>query len=449
MSALSWCRYGVTMKVLRSAAEPDGRLVILGRDALVLPEALVPAKGEVLLQADGDRHWLAVCAQPRDWAELGASIVRRVPPGTLGFTSPPREGELQEFVRGWMLGATVGGPGLESRTLLVPPTAPEIDEQVGRARAVLGARELGNTPSNTKNPAWMVARARQLAKKVGADIEVLGVPQLRAGGFGGVLAVGQGSVSPPRVVVLRRPGKGPRVGLIGKGITYDSGGLSLKPRESMALMKTDMAGAAAVLSVLPIAPPDADLTIVVGLAENAFGGSSYRPGDVITHVDGQTSEVLNTDAEGRLVLADLLAYTRQEHSPDVIVDLATLTGAATLALSREYAALYANRSRLTGALVRAGAATGDRVWPMPLWEGYRDSLASQVADRCHIPTRNVGAGSITAALYLQAFVADVPWAHLDIAGPARSTVNAGLRQLGATGFGVELLRRWLADGPRY
>ncbi len=437
------------MQVSRSAARPDGRLVIVGRDGLVLPGALVPAKGEVLLQADGDQHWLAACAEPRDWAEFGASVVRRVPPGTLGFTSPPRAKELREFVRGWMLGGATNGPDSETRTLLVAEADPGIDEQVDRAQAVLRARELANTPSNTKNPAWMVARARQLAKKAGADIEVLGVPQLRAGGFGGVLAVGQGSASPPRVVVLRRPGKGPRVALIGKGITYDSGGLSLKPRESMALMKTDMAGSAAVLSVLPIAPKDADLTIVVGLAENAFGGSSYRPGDVITHVDGQTSEVLNTDAEGRLVLADLLAYTRRDHSPDVIIDLATLTGAATLALSREYAALFSNRNRLTGALVRAGATTGDRVWPMPLWEGYRDSLASQIADRCHIPTKNVGAGSITAALYLQAFVDDVPWAHLDIAGPARSTVNAGLRQLGATGFGVALLGRWLADGPRF
>ncbi|MCU0298650.1 MAG: leucyl aminopeptidase family protein [Candidatus Nanopelagicales bacterium] len=342
----------------------------------------------------------------------------------------------------------LGGPRGDARTLLLPPDAPDLSETLGVAQAVLDARELGDTPSNTKNPAWMVAQARKVARLTGADIEVLGVRQLTAGGFGGVLAVGQGSASPPRVVVLRRPGTGPRVALIGKGITFDSGGLSLKPRDSMALMKTDMAGAAAVLSVLPVAPAEADLTVVLGLAENAFGGASYRPGDVITHVDGQTSEVRNTDAEGRLVLADLLSYART-FSPDVMVDLATLTGAATLALSREYAAVYANRARLSRSLVSAGRHSGDQVWPMPLWQGYRHALDSDIADRCHIPTTNVGAGSITAALYLQAFVADVPWAHLDIAGPARSTVNAGVKHLGATGFGVALLCRWLADGARF
>jgi leucyl aminopeptidase len=420
-------------------------IAIVGRDHVELPEVLMPAAGEVLVQGDGPRRWLAVGAQPDDWAQFGAEVARRVPAGDVGFASQPRAAQLREFVRGWLL----GGPRGDSRTLVLSPGAPDLGEPLGTAQAVLDARELGNTPSNTKNPAWMVTQARRVARSAGADIEVLGVRQLAAAGFGGVLAVGQGSASPPRVVVLRRPGKGPRVALIGKGITFDSGGLSLKPRESMALMKTDMAGAAAVLSVLPVAPAETDLTVVLGLAENAFGGGAYRPGDVITHVDGQTSEVRNTDAEGRLVLADLLGYTRSQFSPDVMVDLATLTGAATVALSREYGALYANRSRLSSALAAAGQSSGDQVWPMPLWQGYRHALNSVIADRCHIPTTDVGGGSITAALYLQAFVADVPWAHLDIAGPARSTANAGLRHLGATGFGVALLRRWLADGARF
>ena len=181
-----------------------------------------------------------------------------------------------------------------------------------------------------------------------------------------MLAVGSGSATPPRVVILRRQASGPRVVLVGKGITFDSGGLSLKPRESMMLMKSDMAGVAAVLSSLRLAPEGLDVTVLLGLAENAIGGGSYRPGDVITHVGGMTTEVRNTDAEGRLVLADLLAFARAEMAPDVIVDVATLTGAATLALSREMGAILSPRPRLVRALQAAGEDVGEHLWPLPL-----------------------------------------------------------------------------------
>lgn len=432
------------MEVTTARGVPDGEILILGVDDIDLPEALIPVGTDLLLQADGPARWLVVAAPPKDWARFGADVVRKVPSGTLAFRTEPAAGDLAEFVRGWRLaGHNPRKP--ERRTLQVS----RIPQVLAQADATIAARELVNMPSNTKNPAWMVRQARRLARTVGAQVQVLDVPALRAGGFGGVLAVGAGSASPPRVVIARRPGRGPRIVLIGKGITFDSGGLSLKPREAMMLMKTDMAGAAAVLCALPLVPDGMDVTVLVGLAENAIGGGSYRPGDVITHVDGSTTEVRNTDAEGRLVLADLLAYTRAALRPDVVVDLATLTGAATVALSREYGALYATTDALRDGLVAAGTAVHEQLWPMPLEQAYAPALRSEIADRCHIPTTEVGAGSITAALFLQQFAPDVPWAHLDIAGPARATASAGLRQIGGTGFGAALLGQWLADGAPF
>jgi leucyl aminopeptidase len=415
-----------------------------------MPEAIRPGPAEVRLQADGRDRWLAVGAQPADWAAFGAAVVRTVPSSTVTFRTLPAEADLRSFVRGWRLGGYRYGGVADKRVLLIAPEAADVDEVLRETDAIIAARDLVNTPSNVKDPAWMVRRARAVARQAGAEIQVLGPRELRSNGFGGVLAVGAASSSRPRVVVLRRRGTGPKVALLGKGVTFDSGGLSLKPREAMALMKSDMAGAAAVLSALLLAPPDADLTVLLGLAENALGAASYRPGDVITHVDGRTTEVRNTDAEGRLILADLLAYARLEFQPDVMIDVATLTGAATLALSREMAALFTPDAGLEKALLRAGDSTGDRVWPMPLVEAYRAALRSDIADQCHIPVvEGVGAGAITAALFLQPFAEDVPWAHLDIAGPARATATSGLRTLGGTGFGAALLGRWLADGARF
>jgi leucyl aminopeptidase len=431
--------------VVRSGQQPDGQIVVVGTDPVELPPALRPSGSDVLVQADGPDHWMVFADAPADWARFGAEVVRRVPAGTLGFRTEPTPGQLREFVRGWRLAGYRFGARGSDRRLLVP----EVPDVLQVTSATLAARDLVNTPSNTKNPAWMVRNARAVARRAGADIEVFAGKQLRARGFGGVLAVGAGAASPPRVVILRKQGSGPHIVLVGKGITFDSGGLSLKPRDAMMLMKTDMAGAAAVLCALPLVPADADVTVLLGLAENALGGSSYRPGDVITHVDGRTSEVRNTDAEGRLVLADLLAYARLNLNPDVMVDLATLTGAATFALSREMGALYATSELLGDSLVAAGQRVDERLWALPLAQEYRSSLRSAIADQCHIAVENVGAGSITAALFLQSFVGDVPWAHLDIAGPARATAAIGLRQVGGTGFGTALLGQWLADGATF
>ncbi len=235
---------------------------------------------------------------------------------------------------------------------------------------------------------------------------------------------------------------------VGKGITYDTGGLSIKPREAMVPMKTDMAGAAVALAtVLGAARAQVAhrVTAVLPLAENHVGAASYRPGDVLTLHGGTTVEIANTDAEGRLVLADALAWADATLEPDVLVDVATLTGAASLGLGKQHAALYATDARLSGALEAAGAESGEAVWPMPLVEDYTDAVRSDIADLRHVPQDGkYGGGSITAALFLREFVGTRTWAHLDIAGPARATADKHEVTEGATGYGARLLLRYLA-----
>jgi leucyl aminopeptidase len=237
----------------------------------------------------------------------------------------------------------------------------------------------------------------------------------------------------------------PHIVLVGKGITFDTGGLNVKPAEGMLAMKTDMMGSAAVLAVLAACR---DLGVAVrvtgllALAENAVSGASYRPGDVITHYGGTTVEIGNTDAEGRIVLADALAYAAREIRPDLIVDIATLTGAARVALARAMAPVYATDEAVRDALVAASETVGETLWPFPLPDAYRPELDSDVADLKQF-TSSVGGGSIMAALFLKDFVGETPWAHLDIAGPGRSDVDAGVLSKGPTGFGTRLLLRWL------
>lgn len=328
----------------------------------------------------------------------------------------------------------------------------DLDRALITARAVWYARDLANRPSNEKNPEWLAQEATQWASTRGLRVRVLDELALAKGGFGGLLAVGSGSATPPRLVIMSYKGEpnAPHVVLVGKGITFDSGGLSLKPPDGMPLMKTDMSGAAAVLatmSALSELDVRANVTGILACAENMPGGSSYRPGDVIRHYGGRTSEVLNTDAEGRLVLADALAYSVARLRPDAIVDIATLTGAATLGLSRVYGALYSDDDGLAEALSKAGVESNDRVWQMPLVTEYRNLLDSAIADISHVSGKSYG-GSITAALFLKEFTAKHPrWAHLDIAGPARAEAPRAELVKGATGFGVRLLLRWLEAAP--
>ena len=350
----------------------------------------------------------------------------------------------------------------------------------GRAHAgaTLAARQLIHTPSNIKDPAWMAEQALAVAQAAGLDVRVWEPEDLEREGFGGLLAVGAGSTRSPRLVQLTRAedpaqgggsggsgGSGGPVGpggsdesgrvrhvvLVGKGITFDSGGLSLKPPDAQIGMKTDMSGAAAVLGVMGAlgerVPPGIRVTGLLCLAENLPGASATRPGDVVTHHGGVTSEVVNTDAEGRLVLGDGLDYAVRDLGADVVVDVATLTGAATLGLGRRYAPLYSNSDRLADALRDAGEAAGEQVWRMPLFGGYAELNASEVADHANSGRgMGPGPGSITAALFLQRFVGDTSWAHLDIAGVGRSEAERDDLPKGGTGFGARMLLRWIEAG---
>jgi leucyl aminopeptidase len=320
-------------------------------------------------------------------------------------------------------------------------------------KATWNARNLIHTPSNIKSPAWMASQAKILAKNPLLSVKVKSGRELAE--FGGLRAVGNSSQeNPPRFVEVSYKPRGsknvPHVVLVGKGITFDTGGVSLKrPYDTMTAMKSDMSGAAAVLMATIAAAElgvKVRVTALLMLAENALSGTSQRPSDVITHYGGTTVEVINTDAEGRLVLADGLAYADKHLNPDYLIDVATLTGAATLGLSRYYGAMYTRDKKLASRLADLGDFTGDRIWHMPLIDDYTIALESDVADLNHTADKfKFQGGSVTAALFLEHFVGKRKWAHLDIAGPARSEVDAGENVKGGTGYGVRLLTEWIAS----
>jgi leucyl aminopeptidase len=323
------------------------------------------------------------------------------------------------------------------------------------AEATCLARDLVNTPAQDLTPEGLAARAREIGRAAGARVEVLGVPQLERLGMGALLAVGRGSTHPPRFIVLDRSPGGtkraapatPVVVLVGKGITFDSGGLALKPLDSMVRMKYDMSGAAAVLgafSALPVLDPPVRVVALVPAAENMPGPASFRPGDVVRMLDGTTVEVTNTDAEGRLVLADALAYARR-YSPAAVVDLATLTGAVRVALGPWAAGLFTDDDPLASALLDAGAAAGERLWRMPCWDEVAGALRSDTADLVNSAGRDGGA--VIAAVFLKRFAAGLRWAHLDIASTAWSATERPHEPRGATGFGARLLLEWLSRRP--
>jgi leucyl aminopeptidase len=402
---------------------------------------------------------------PAALRRAGAELARRCADGKVAVsnvTGSESERDIEAFAEGVLLGGyrfvirsgpQEASPG-EVQLLWADPEAAAvaIRRATAVAQAVAVARDLANTPSAVKSPQWLADEAYRITAGRGVDVRVWAEDELAAGGFGGLMAVGSGSVRPPRLIQLsyQPPNPASHVVLVGKGITFDSGGLSLKPTDSMKLMKTDMAGGGAVIAVLSALAELGVGTRVTGLvaaAENMPSGSAYRPGDVISQYGGRSVEVLNTDAEGRLVLADALAYAVAHLAPDQIVDIATLTGAARVALGGVYAALYATSDSLADALLTAGEASGDRLWRMPLEDGYRPALDSPVADIAHVARSGPGAGSILAALFLREFAAATPWAHLDIAGPGRAAADDGELAKGATGFGTRLLLRWLEGTP--
>ena len=331
----------------------------------------------------------------------------------------------------------------------------EIERADVLASAVWQARDLIHTPSNIKNPEWLAKQATAMVSKAKSSSLSLSIKSGRAiKDFGGLVAVGNSSPNPgPRLIELTYAPKGssawPHVVLVGKGITFDTGGVSLKrPYDTMVGMKSDMAGAAAVLCAtvaLARIKPKVKVTTLLMVAENALSATAQRPSDVIKHYGGTTVEVLNTDAEGRLVLADGLAYADLTLDPDYLIDVATLTGAATLGLGRQYAAMYTRKNSLAKRLFEVGNNVGEKVWHMPLVDDYAQALQSEVADLNHLADKmGFSGGSITAALFLEKFVGERNWVHLDIAGTGRSEVDAGENIKGGTGFGVRLLIEWLA-----
>ena len=316
------------------------------------------------------------------------------------------------------------------------------------ADGVILTRDLVSEPANVIYPKTLARQARQLTK-LGVKVEVLGRARMDALGMGALLGVAQGSTHEPQIVVMQWRGtrkKGPPIAFVGKGVTFDSGGISIKPSGGIEDMKWDMGGSGVVIGLMKaLAGRKAKVNAVgiVGLVENMPSGTAQRPGDVVTSMSGQTIEVISTDAEGRLVLADALWYTQKRFKPKWMGDLATLTGAIIVALGDKHAGLFSNNDQLAARLTAAGKAVGDPLWRLPLNSAYDKEINCEIADMKNVGGR--GAGSITAAQFLQRFVNDVPWAHLDIAAVTWSKKDKPTVPRGGTGFGVRLLDRLVAD----
>lgn len=313
------------------------------------------------------------------------------------------------------------------------------------------AREIGNQPGNLLYPETLAAECRRMAKREKLKVTVLDEKQLQRGGFGGLTAVGAGSTRPPRLIVLRhdggRAGEAP-IALVGKAITFDTGGISIKPADRMEEMVFDKCGGMAVLGAMAgIARLRLKRNVVgiIASAENMPSAAAYRPGDIVKTYDGTYIEVINTDAEGRMVLADAIAYARKDCKARAVIDLATLTGACVVALGEYAAGLWSTSDSLQQALLAASEKTGERIWPMPLYEEYTEQIKSEVA-----ALKNTGGrygGACTAAAFLKAFAGDTAWAHLDIAPVAHSTKARPELSRGATGFGTRLLIELVAGWP--
>ena len=409
----------------------------------------------IFLVAVGDQGGAALRA-------AGASVGRKVRGKNLSVYSACAVKEFKAHAISMSLGAWAWNLKTDKKKevpqlLIGCKDKKSIEDAAAIAQAMCRARDLVHTPANIKTPAWMGKQAELFAKGTGLKVKVLAGVELKE--FGGLRAVGGSSPKPgPRMIQVSYEPQSkkksinalPHIVLVGKGITFDTGGISLKrPYDTMMAMKSDMAGSAAILATLTALEqlqPNVRVTALMMMAENAISGTAQRPSDVIKHYGGTTVEVINTDAEGRLVLADGLAFADLNLDPDYLVDIATLTGAATLGLGRQYAAMYTRDNALAAQLFKAGEVSGDRVWHMPLVDDYKDSLGSDIADFNHNASKaKYSAGSVTAALFLENFVGTRRWVHLDIAGTARSEVDAGENSKGGTGFGVRLLTEWITS----
>jgi leucyl aminopeptidase len=461
-----------------AGADPDaaGRLAVPAPDIDAEVEALAPsgAAGDletyprprrrpsrVLLAGIGD-------GGEAGWRAAGAAVARSRARGdalAVGLPADVPPAAVRGFTEGLILAAyrfrMASRPADDAPPALSdvvfgaaerPELAAALDAGRATADATILSRDLTNMPSNVKSPQWFAERVGAAAAAYdGLTLDVREPARLAAEGFGGLLAVGGGSPRGPRLVELAWNPDGARrhVVLVGKGITFDSGGISIKPRDAMKLMRKDMGGAASVVAAVVGAAAlglPVRVTALAPLAENMPGGSAFRPGDVVRHYGGLTSESTNTDAEGRLVLADALAYAVAELAPDVLIDMATLTGANAVALGKRTAGLYCYDDGLAAALADAADRAGESVWRMPLVTEYLDYLTSDIADYFSCPEK--GAGSVVAALYLGEFTGSARdrWAHIDMSAPAWADADAGELSRGATGWGVRTLLRWLAGG---
>jgi len=439
-------------------------------EVLSLPVAGITAKRLVLvgigeeksanaesLRAAGGRAAKTLARAKAKRAALAVPALRRVRP----------EDAAQALAEGVVLGAyrfdkyksgNDKPPALENLVLLAPDArqiaALRRGAKLGQllAESANFARELSNEPGAVCTPEHLAAEARKLARAHGLKVTVLAEKELEREKMAGILTVGRGSANPPRLIVLEHgaPAKGarkrPTLAFVGKGITFDSGGISIKPAASMDEMKHDMSGGAAVLGALRAAALLALPCHVIGIvaaAQNMPDGNAYVPGDIIRSAQGKTIEVLNTDAEGRIVLSDALHFATR-HKPDAIVDLATLTGACVVALGEVACAVLGNDEKLIAKVRAAADATHERAWPLPLWDEHKTAIKGTVGDIVNTGGRNGGVS--TAAAFLSHFVGETPWVHLDIAGTAWATKETPYYAKGATGFGVrlliELVRRW-------
>jgi leucyl aminopeptidase len=419
----------------------------------------------------------AKAPKSQDFAVLGGIVMGKLGrdvKASIAFDPPQAPGDVLRAAADFLLGMRLRAYRFDQyKTKKKPDEEPEgrvdvtfaVDDPAGMrgeakdseavAAGVLTARSLINEPANILFPEEFARRTLAL-KKLGVEVTVLDEAALRELGMRALLAVGQGSARESRVAVMRWRGtKGQRAGaktsaqplaFVGKGVCFDTGGISIKPAAGMEDMKGDMAGAACVMGLiqaLAMRKAKADVIGAIGLVENMPGPGAQRPGDIVRSMSGQTIEVINTDAEGRLVLADLLWYVQEKFKPKFIVDLATLTGAILVALGQEYAGLFTNDDELGAWLVAAGEVSSEKLWRLPLGPAYDKLIDSKVADMKNVGGRH--AGSITAAQFLQRFVNHTPWVHIDIAGTGMGSPASEINQGWASGFGVRLLNRFIAD----
>lgn len=411
--------------------------------------------------------------KPSDWALLGGAMAAHLGAGEVSLVVDlPGRAVAADEAAEIGLGAMLRGYSFDryksKKDDDAPPTGlaltlgvadPAAAKKAFKARAAVAdgvnlARDLVNEPPNVLFPEEFARRAQAL-EKLGVDVEVLEKKKLEKLGMRALLGVNQGSVREPRVVIMRWNGlktkkgdsKGESPGpiaIVGKGVTFDTGGISIKPAQGMEDMKGDMAGAACVVGLMhALAARKAKVNVIgaIGLVENMPDGAAQRPGDIVTAMSGQTIEIINTDAEGRLVLADVLWHINQSEKPRAIVDLATLTGAILVALAHEHAGLFANDDELAAELLAAGEATGETMWRMPLGPAFDKMIDSKFADMKNAAGRN--GGSSTAAQFLKRFVGDTPWAHLDIAGTGMGSKDTDINRSWGSGWGVRMLDRWI------